>query len=131
MTVSPGAGGSGGSWVGSSGSAGGAWVIDANGSHTLENMLPAGTYFSKPTGVNYKEEGGGINQTAATVSLTQYNVIYNTNGGTTTIQGTPSYTIETSNFVLPTVAKTTTLLSIGHIMAIRSIQQLCQQRQTV
>ncbi len=105
MTVSPGAGGSGGSWVGSSGSAGGAWVIDANGSHTLENMLPAGTYFSKPTGVNYKEEGGGINQTAATVSLTQYNVIYNTNGGTTTIQGTPSYTIETSNFVLPTVAK--------------------------
>ena len=105
MTVSPGAGGSGGSWVGSSGSAGGALVIDANGSHTLENMLPAGTYFSKPTGVNYKEEGGGINQTAATVSLTQYNVIYNTNGGTTTIQGTPSYTIETSNFVLPTVAK--------------------------
>ena len=105
MTVSPGAGGSGGSWVGSSGSAGGAGVIDANGSHTLENMLPAGTYFSKPTGVNYKEEGGGINQTAATVSLTQYNVIYNTNGGTTTIQGTPSYTIETSNFVLPTVAK--------------------------
>ena len=105
MTVSPGAGGSGGSWVGSSGSAGGAWVIDANGSHTLENMLPAGTYFSKPTGVNYKEEGGGINQTAATVSLTQYNVIYNTNGGTTTIKGTPSYTIETSNFVLPTVAK--------------------------
>ena len=105
MTVSPGAGGSGGSWVGYSGSAGGAWVIDANGSHTLENMLPAGTYFSKPTGVNYKEEGGGINQTAATVSLTQYNVIYNTNGGTTTIQGTPSYTIETSNFVLPTVAK--------------------------
>ena len=105
MTVSPGAGGSGGSWVGSSGRAGGAWVIDANGSHTLENMLPAGTYFSKPTGVNYKEEGGGINQTAATVSLTQYNVIYNTNGGTTTIQGTPSYTIETSNFVLPTVAK--------------------------
>ena len=105
MTVSRGAGGSGGSWVGSSGSAGGAWVIDANGSHTLENMLPAGTYFSKPTGVNYKEEGGGINQTAATVSLTQYNVIYNTNGGTTTIQGTHSYTIETSNFVLPTVAK--------------------------
>lgn len=94
-------------------------------------MLPAGTYFSKPTGVNYKEEGGGINQTAATVSLTQYNVIYNTNGGITTIQWTPSYTIETSISSCRQWQKTTTLLSIGHIMAIRSIQQLCQQRQTV
>ena len=134
MTVSPGAGGSGGSWVGSSGSAGGAWVIDANGSHTLENMLPAGTYFSKPTGVNYKEEGGGINQTAATVSLTQYNVIYNTNGGTTTIQGTPSYTIETSNFVLPTVAKndyTFVDWTYNGNSVNPELQQLCQQRQTV
>ncbi len=90
--------------IGVSGSAGSAKVVGANGSYTLGDMLPAGTYFSTPTGVNYAEVG--INQTTAIASLTKYNVTYSPNGGTIKTSGTSSYTIETSGFTLPVIERT-------------------------
>lgn len=107
----PGVGGKGGSYWAfgtkykSDGASGSAWVIDAEGQNTLGDVVPYGAYFSNPSDVKYTEKGEGINQQDAIVSLTQYNIAYNTNGGTTTVQGTPSYTIETTDFILPTVTK--------------------------
>lgn len=103
----PGEGGSGENFWGrpNPGDKGSPWVVDAEGENTLGDMVPYGAYFSVPSNVKYTVKGEGINQQDATVSLTQYNVTYNTNGGTTTIQETLSYTIETPNFVLPTVTK--------------------------
>jgi len=107
----PGVGGKGGSYWAfgtkykSDGASGSAWVIDAEGQNTLGDVVPYGAYFSNPSDVKYTEKGEGINQQDAIVSLTQYNIAYNTNGGTTTVQGTPSYTIETTDFIFPTVTK--------------------------
>lgn len=103
----PGKGGSGQNFWGQSnpGNDGSPWVVDAEGNNTLGDVVPYGAYFSNPSDVKYTEKGEGINQQDAIVSLTQYNIAYNTNGGTTTVQGTPSYTIETTDFILPTVTK--------------------------
>lgn len=106
----PGKGGKGGthtSWPvysASDGVSGSAWVIDAEGQNTLGDVVPYGAYFSNPSNVKYTEKGEGINQQNATVSLTQYNVSYNPNGGTPQ-PSNATYTIETANFVLPTVTK--------------------------
>lgn len=103
----PGKGGSGQNFLGkpNPGNDGSPWVVDAEGNNTLGDVVPYGAYFSNPSNVKYTEKGEGINQQDATVSLTQYNITYNPNGGTTANQGTSSYTIETPNFTLPTVTK--------------------------
>lgn len=87
------------------GNAGTAWVIDAEKSNTIDDVIAYGSYFYDPNNVNYTEIGGGINGTSATISLTNYTVAYTTNGGIIKTQGSSSYTIETSDFKLPTVTK--------------------------
>lgn len=124
------------SWLGykwNDGSPGKAYTIDPN-TETVNAMIAQGAYIVSASENDYNSDGyPGVSTTSytTTVSLTNYTVSYNTNGGTTTNQGRPSYTIETTDFILPTVTKKVTLLLIGHITVIRSIQQLCQQRQTV
>lgn len=104
MTVTPGSGGKGGV-ISGPGASGSAWVVDAKGSYTLENMVPFGAYFSNPQDADYGKAGGGINNTTASVSLSNYTVNYDTKGGTPQ-PSSSTYTIETANFKLPTVTKT-------------------------
>lgn len=74
-----------------------AYTLDPN----VDNMIPAGAYMT-----NSSDYGStGLVSSSITVALTNYNVSYNTSGGTTTNPGTPSYTIETPDFTLPTVTK--------------------------
>lgn len=76
-----------------------AYTLDPNNDYTVDNMIPAGAYMT-----NSSDYGStGLVSSSITVALTNYNVSYNTSGGTTTNPGTPSYTIETPDFTLPTV----------------------------
>lgn len=76
-----------------------AYTLDPNNDYTVDNMIPAGAYMT-----NSSDYGStGLVSSSITVALTNYN--YNTSGGTTTNPGTPSYTIETPDFTLPTVTK--------------------------
>lgn len=78
-----------------------AYTLDPNNDYTVDNMIPAGAYMT-----NSSDYGStGLVSSSITVALTNYNVSYNTSGGTTTNPGTPSYTIETPDFTLPTVTK--------------------------
>ena len=78
-----------------------AYALDPNNGYTVDNMIPAGAYMT-----NSSDYGStGLVSSSITVALTNYNVSYNTSGGTTTNPGTPSYTIETPDFTLPTVTK--------------------------
>lgn len=72
-----------------------AYTLDPNNDYTVDNMIPAGAYMT-----NSSDYGStGLVSSSITVALTNYNVSYNTN------PGTPSYTIETPDFTLPTVTK--------------------------
>lgn len=73
-----------------------AYTLDPNNDYTVDNMILT----------NSSDYGStGLVSSSITVALTNYNVSYNTSGGTTTNPGTPSYTIETPDFTLPTVTK--------------------------
>lgn len=74
-----------------------AYTLDPNNDYTVDNMIPAGAYMTNSS--DYGSTG------LVSSALTNYNVSYNTSGGTTTNPGTPSYTIETPDFTLPTVTK--------------------------
>lgn len=93
----PGAGGKGGSYWAfgthykSDGKPGDSWVVDADNSNNLGDIVPYGAYFSDPANVNYTEEDGGIQQQNATVALSNYTTIFNING---TQHSTKSYTLD-------------------------------------
>ncbi|WP_418569443.1 InlB B-repeat-containing protein [Parabacteroides johnsonii] len=92
---------------GNDGSPGKAYTIDPN-TETVNAMIAQGAYIVSASENDYNSDGyPGVSTTSytTTVSLTNYTVSYNTNGGTTTNQGRPSYTIETTDFILPTVTK--------------------------
>lgn len=83
-----------------SGSNGTAYALDPNNGYTVDKMIPAGAYMT-----NSSDYGStGLVSSSITVALTQYNVSYNPNGGTPQ-PSNATYTIETANFVLPTVTK--------------------------
>lgn len=75
----------------SNGDSGSSWVIDAEGNNTLGDIIFYGAYFSEPTNVDYKTKGAGINQSNATVALSNYTAIFNING---TQHSTKSYTLD-------------------------------------
>lgn len=79
-----------------------AYTLDPNNDYTVDNMIPAGAYMT-----NSSDYGStGLVSSSITVALTNYNVSYNTSGRDNhQPQGTPSYTIETPDFTLPTVTK--------------------------
>lgn len=105
LNATPGNGGSGQNFFGkpNPGSAGSAWVIDANHSYTLGDMVPSGAYFSEPANVDYNTKDGGINLSKAVVRLSSYIATYNSNGGTLSNTISP-YTIET--YTNPTGSRT-------------------------
>lgn len=77
-----------------------AYALDPENDYTVNDMIPAGAYMT-----NSSDYGStGLVSTSITVALTQYNVSYNPDGGTPQ-PGKATYTIETPNFVLPTVTK--------------------------
>ena len=83
-----------------SGSNGTAYTLDPNNGYTVDNMIPAGAYMT-----NSSDYGStGLVSSSITVVLTQYNVSYNPDGGTPQPEN-GIYTIETSDFFLPTVTK--------------------------
>ncbi len=83
-----------------SGSNGTAYTLDPNNGYTVDNMIPAGAYMT-----NSSDYGStGLVSSSITVALTQYNVSYNSDGGTPQPEN-EIYTIETSDFFLPTVTK--------------------------
>lgn len=105
----PGAGGTGyNSWpAGSNGNKGIAFTIDPN-TGTMDGMVAKGAYVVGASSEDYKSEGyPNISTTSytTTISLVNYTVAYNPNGGTIKTLGTSSYTIETANFSLPTIEK--------------------------
>lgn len=62
-----------------------AYTLDPNNDYTVDNMIPAGAYMT-----NSSDYGStGLVSSSITVALTNYNVSYNTSGGTTTNPARP------------------------------------------
>ena len=82
-----------------SGSDGTAYTIDTNGT-AIKMLIPTGAYMDS----NEYENTTGLKSTSTTVSLINYNVTYNPNGGMPQ-PANATYTIESSNLSLPKVSK--------------------------
>lgn len=92
---------------GNKGDSGDAYTVDPD-VDTMNEMIANGAYVVDASPDDYKSEGyPGISTTlfTTTISLVNYTVAYNLNGGTIKTPGTSSYTIETANFSLPTIEK--------------------------
>lgn len=88
---------------GNSGNSGNVWTIDVDDSFTLGNIIPYGSYIKGYKG-DYTTRDEGIQEQDVTVSLTNYKVTYNTNGGSP--QPTPfSYNIEKADYEFPSITK--------------------------
>lgn len=84
-----------------------AYTLDPNDGKKVSDMIPFGAYIVGASSSDYNSEGypGNSDKTAyTTVSLTNYNVIYNPNGGIPQ-PANSTYTIESSYLVLPKVTK--------------------------
>ena len=91
---------------GNDGSPGRAYTIDPN-TGTVNAMIAQGSYIVGASDNDYKSDGyPGISTTSytTTVSLINYNVTYNANGGMPQ-PANATYTIESSNLSLPKVSK--------------------------
>ena len=111
LIVKPGEGGDPAKWpwgsaAGSKGPSGKAYTIDPN-TGTVNAMIAQGSYIVGASDNDYKSDGyPGISTTSytTTVSLINYNVTYNANGGMPQ-PANATYTIESSNLSLPKVSK--------------------------
>ena len=84
-----------------------AYTLDPNNGKKVSDMIPFGAYIVGASSSDYESEGypGNSDKTAyTTVSLINYNVTYNANGGTPQ-PANATYTIESSNLSLPKVSK--------------------------
>lgn len=84
-----------------------AYTLDPNNGKKVSDMIPFGAYIVGASSSDYESEGypGNSDKTAyTTVSLINYNVTYNANGGMPQ-PANATYTIESSNLSLPKVSK--------------------------
>lgn len=93
-----------------SGSDGTAYTIDTNGT-AIKMLIPTGAYMDS----NEYENTTGLKSTSTTVSLINYNVTYNPNGGMPQ-PANATYTIESSNLSLPKVSKEGYDLLVGSMV---------------
>lgn len=106
--LTPGSGGDGG-WGGSSGDEGDYYILKANGSHDVGDMIPKGIVLLNEGGeaIDYSgyKPNEGIQFKVLSTEYITYKVNYNYVGGKEILSGSTEYTCQNTDFTFPQVSK--------------------------